>query len=135
MNCDLSWDAVRRQADQFAVTIQRATPHLYQEMEGIAEGAGVDVLDIVALNCRSELTFGKFTDGCTSLSWKRNEHCRILAQNWDFTTTIQENIALMRIEQPGKPTIHMVTEVSHFSCKVRMHVVTFPVECPSLNVQ
>ncbi|KAI2954034.1 hypothetical protein CBS147322_3803 [Aspergillus niger] len=110
VNCNLSWDAVRRQADQFAATIQRATPHLYQEMEGIAEGAGVDLLDIVALNCRSEMTFGKFTDGCTSLSWKRNDQCRILAQNWDFTTTIQKNIALMKIEQPGKPTIHMVTE-------------------------
>jgi isopenicillin-N N-acyltransferase-like protein len=32
------------------------------EMEGIAEGAGLDVLDIIALNCRSDHIDGRFSD-------------------------------------------------------------------------
>ncbi|PYI10259.1 AAT-domain-containing protein [Aspergillus sclerotiicarbonarius CBS 121057] len=110
VNCNLSWDAVRLEAEQFRATIQRATPHLHEEMQGIADGAGVELLDIAALNCRSEIAFGKFTDGCTSLSWKRSEQSRILAQNWDFTPLVQKNLAFMEIEQVGKPTIYMVAE-------------------------
>ncbi|OOF99950.1 hypothetical protein ASPCADRAFT_203832 [Aspergillus carbonarius ITEM 5010] len=110
VNCNMSWDAVRREAEQFRATIERVTPHLHEEMQGIADGAGVELLDIVALNCRSEITFGKFTDGCTSLSWKRSENTRILAQNWDFTPLVQKNLAFMEIGQGGKPTIYMVAE-------------------------
>lgn len=50
----LSWPDVRSIAEQFSDTIQTLTPEIFTEMEGIADGAGVGLLDIVALNCRSE---------------------------------------------------------------------------------
>lgn len=109
----LSWHEVREVAKEFAPTIQRLTPHIFAEMEGIAEGAQVDILDIVALNCRSEIALGKFSDGCTTLCWKTNDNVRVLSQNWDWTATVKKNLAMVSIEQPGKPSIYMVTEVRH----------------------
>lgn len=103
---------MRGVAKEFYSTIERLTPHLFTEIEGIAEGAEVDVLDIIALNCRSEIALGKFSDGCTSLCWKKSEGARVLSQNWDWTETVKKNLAMVSIEQSGKPTIYMVTEVS-----------------------
>ncbi|KAJ5674091.1 hypothetical protein N7462_009530 [Penicillium macrosclerotiorum] len=107
----LSWSEVREVAKEFQPVLVERTPHLFAEMEGIAEGAGLDVLDIVALNCRSEIALGKFSDGCSTLCWKKNDHCRVLSQNWDWTDTVKKNLAMVSIEQLGKPTIYMVTEV------------------------
>lgn len=108
----MDWPTVLKLAEEFRASLERKTPSLYLEMQGIAEGAGVGILDIVALNCRSEISFGSFSDGCTSFSWKKNENARVLAQNWDWTTNVQKNLALMDIEISGKPRICMVTEVS-----------------------
>ena len=88
----LAWKDVREVATEFQPTLQSLTPHLFTEMEGIAEGAGLDVLDIIALNCRSEIALGRFSDGCTTLSWKKSE-------------------TMVSIEQAGKPTIYMIAEV------------------------
>lgn len=107
----LSWQEVREVANEFQPSLEKSTPHLYSEMQGIAEGAELDVLDIVALNCRSEIALGRFSDGCTSLCWKKNDHARVLSQNWDWTPTVQKNLAMVSIEQAGKPLIYMVTEV------------------------
>jgi isopenicillin-N N-acyltransferase-like protein len=109
----LSWKEVREVAKEFLPSLQKLTPHLFTEMEGIAEGADVDILDIVALNCRSEIALGKFSDGCTTLCWKKSDNVRVLSQNWDWTENVKKNLAMVSIEQPGKPTIYMVTEVKH----------------------
>ncbi|KAE8371126.1 acyl-coenzyme A:6-aminopenicillanic acid acyl-transferase-domain-containing protein [Aspergillus bertholletiae] len=106
----MDWPAVLQLAEEFRASLECKTPHLYAEMQGIAKGAGVGVLHIVALNCRSEISFGSFSDGCTSLSWKKNDNARVLSQNWDWIARIQKNLALMDIETSGKPRICMVTE-------------------------
>ena len=54
-------------------------------MQGVAKGAGVTFPDILALNVRTEVAFGNFSDGCTAFSWKGLESS-ILAQNWDWNT-------------------------------------------------
>ena len=52
----MEWDTqVRELAKDFAKHIERDYQELCEEMKGIAEGAGVDVLDVVALNVRSEV--------------------------------------------------------------------------------
>lgn len=95
------------------MSLENLVPHLYAEMKGIAEGAELDVLDILALNCRSEIALGKFSDGCTTLCWKKNENARVLSQNWDWTAHVKKNLAMVSIGQTGKPTIYMVTEVRY----------------------
>ncbi|EXJ80753.1 isopenicillin-N N-acyltransferase [Capronia epimyces CBS 606.96] len=108
----LDWPAVRTVAETYQATLQRLTPDLYAEMEGIANGAGLDLRDIVALNCRSEIALGLFSDGCSSLGWDCNRYDKgvILAQNWDWTARVKENCVIMTIEQVGKPKIWMGNE-------------------------
>jgi isopenicillin-N N-acyltransferase like protein len=53
-------------------------------MRGIADGAGRDLLDIVALNVRTEINFGLFSDGCTAMAWHTEQHAW-LGQNWDVS--------------------------------------------------
>jgi isopenicillin-N N-acyltransferase-like protein len=101
----------------------KLVPDIYAEMEGIAEGAELEILDIVALNCRSEIALGKFSDGCTTLCWKKSDNARVLSQNWDWATPIGQNIAMVSIEQVGKPTLYMVTEVRYFSRSDRWNCV------------
>jgi isopenicillin-N N-acyltransferase-like protein len=109
---NLAWKDVREVAKELQPALENLTPQLFTEMSAIAAGAELDVLDIIALNCRSEIALGKFSDGCTSLSWKKNDGARLLSQNWDWTETVRKNLAMVSIEQAGKPTIYMVTEVS-----------------------
>lgn len=120
----LSWPDVREVAKEFQPHLERMVPHLYAEMKGIAEGAELDILDIVALNCRSEIALGKFSDGCTTLCWKKNDDARVLSQNWDWTQTVKKNLAMVSIEQTGKPTIYMVTEVRYTSFPQRLRALT-----------
>ncbi|KIV79651.1 hypothetical protein PV11_07199 [Exophiala sideris] len=106
----MSWPSVQGIAREFSTTIARLVPDIYAEIEGIAEGAGVDVLDVVAINARSDIAHGLFSDGCSSLGWDRKQHGVLLAQNWDWTTEMQKNVVLMTITQPDKPSIWMVPE-------------------------
>lgn len=75
----------------------------------MADGAGVELDDIIAINVRTEIAFGLFSDGCTALSWK-TDHASFLAQNWDWMEEQKENLVILTIIQSESPTIKMVTE-------------------------
>ncbi|RAL64994.1 hypothetical protein DID88_001584 [Monilinia fructigena] len=95
----LSWPEVLEIAREFQVTIQKLTPDIYDEIVGIAEGANVDILDIVALNFLGWKMQGKRVEGKI-----------VLAQNWDWTERVKKNLALVEIERVKKEKIWMVTE-------------------------
>lgn len=69
-------------ASKFEEQARDKWPAYHEEMRGIADGAGIGLLDIVALNVRTEINFGLFSDGCTALAW-HTEKRAWLAQNWD----------------------------------------------------
>ena len=86
----------------------------------------IDLLDVIALNARSEIALGQWDDGCTSLAWNVSSfgnqldiggdassvrQSRLLAQNWDWRTAVGPNLAIATITQEGKPDIWMVIEV------------------------
>jgi isopenicillin-N N-acyltransferase like protein len=66
----MSWPKVQQLALEFQPIMQRKWPAYLEEMTGIAEGANLDVASIIALNVRTEIAFGLFSDGCTALSWR-----------------------------------------------------------------
>ncbi|KAI9376125.1 AAT-domain-containing protein [Aspergillus egyptiacus] len=105
----LAWKDVLSLAEGFAAKIKATWPAYYEEMEGIAEGSGHSILDIVALNVRTEIAFGCFSDGCTSLAWQTDNHS-FLAQNWDWQPAQKPNLIILSITQPPKPAIQIVTE-------------------------
>ncbi|KAF2203499.1 putative acyl-CoA:6-aminopenicillanic-acid-acyltransferase [Delitschia confertaspora ATCC 74209] len=104
-----SWSQVRGTASTFEKHIHSTWPAYHEEMQGIADGAGVDLLDIVALNVRTEIAFGQFSDGCTSLAWHTGERA-FLGQNWDWMEDQKQNLIVTKIIQDSKPTICQITE-------------------------
>ncbi|KAL5514130.1 hypothetical protein ACEPAG_2891 [Sanghuangporus baumii] len=111
----LTWPKVLEYAEKFEPTIQKLAPDLYSEIQGIAKGADVPLIEIIALNARSEIALGTLDDGCTSLAWTLEEGAsgkkrQILAQNWDWTEEVGKNLVMASIDKPGKPKIWMVME-------------------------
>ena len=105
----LSWPEVLEVAKEFQPNLQSKWPEMVQEMQGIADGAGVDFNDILALNVRTEIAYGMYSDGCTAFAWKTKDSS-FLAQNWDWSHEQHQNIIRADIAQPGKPKISMMTE-------------------------
>jgi len=111
----MAWADVLEVAKDFEPTLKRYTPELYEEIVGIAEGLnepGRGILDIIALNCRSEIALGKWSDGCTALGMRLGSPPKqFLAQNWDWNKQMRDNLAMVSIDQTGNPKIWMVAEV------------------------
>ncbi|KIW81154.1 hypothetical protein Z517_04177 [Fonsecaea pedrosoi CBS 271.37] len=105
----LSWPQVQDVARKSLPWLQNSYPEYVEEMQGVADGAGLDLESIVALNVRTEIAFGMVSDGCTALAWKTSD-ASFLAQNWDWNFDQTPNIICLSIEQPGKPRIHMMSE-------------------------
>lgn len=113
----LSWKQARAVALQHLGSIEKYDGDLVEEMEGVSKGAGVDFEDILALNCRSEiaLTGGEkgvsFSDGCTAIAvCPPLSSDVIIGQNWDWKGEQKKSLLLLKISQPNKPKITMITE-------------------------
>ena len=93
----LSWPEACKIANDFMPYLSTSWPNYIEEMEGVAEGAGVDFGSILALNVRTEIAYGlaKDADGCTAFSWKTEDGASFLAQNWDVCS----QIILLRVQQ------------------------------------
>ncbi|MDX1934750.1 MAG: C45 family peptidase [Capsulimonadales bacterium] len=108
--------AVREIASVYADAIRRANAGYFSEMEGVAEGCGIDFIDIAALNVRYEILyyqFGKIAlelqarrergelppgyeiDGCTAFALlpeaTASGHLTI-GQNWDWIPEVQGGV-------------------------------------------
>ena len=114
----LSWTDILDRAPAWVPVIEGYLPDIVDELRGIAEGAGRGFEEILALNSRGELTKGNpFTadrqdetsdDGCTSFAMLQQANAlgHVWAgQNWDLWDAIAETVVVLRISQPGKPTI------------------------------
>lgn len=51
-----------REAEKYVARLSLTCPRYLDEIRGIAEGAGVGFLDVLALNVRTEIMFGLFTE-------------------------------------------------------------------------
>ncbi|MEW9673389.1 C45 family autoproteolytic acyltransferase/hydolase [Ammoniphilus sp. 3BR4] len=107
----VEWEKAREEANKYIPWIQEYDEDIMEEIRGISEGAEIDLLDIVALNARSEIMSSN--DGCTSMaavppSTKYRE--TIIGQNWDWVGKIKDSLIILEIEQDNKPKILMCTE-------------------------
>ncbi|KAI2602480.1 AAT-domain-containing protein [Hypoxylon sp. NC1633] len=121
-SCSLGWAEVLQETSKYVEPLQKMAPRYLLEISGIADGANISFLDILALNVRSEINFGLFSDtskgiidvpsdGCTSLGWLTGSKS-FLCQNWDWLVEQGPNIIVCHITHTGTniPNILMVTE-------------------------
>ncbi|MFZ3596236.1 C45 family autoproteolytic acyltransferase/hydolase [Streptomyces sp. BH104] len=119
----LTWDRVTARAARWLEPVRAYAPELLDEMRGIADGAGVDVLDVLALNARGEVIYDRsFRDmevpeepaeGCTSFAafGEASGDGHVWAgQNWDWRAGVADTVVMIRIVQPPKPTVIMQVE-------------------------
>jgi isopenicillin-N N-acyltransferase-like protein len=113
----LSWDVVLANAPRWEPLVEAYLSEAVEEMRGIAEGSGFRYEEILALNGRGELSagnpFAEENEGCSSYSilpeaaGDGHAYC---GQNWDWRSAILDTVVMLRIEQPGLPTIVMQVE-------------------------
>src|SRR5438034_4534447 len=114
----LDWTDIKKNAPRWVAPIESYFPGITDEIHGIAEGAGVDFTEALALNARGELsTHNPFAaeaeEGCSSyaiLPQASGDGHTYCGQNWDWRCETAGTVILVRITQPGKPTIIMQTE-------------------------
>jgi isopenicillin-N N-acyltransferase like protein len=114
----LHWEQVIERAKGFAAQIEAVDPGLLEEMHGIAEGAGFLPEEIVAINCRTELLYGRGAPAaaaheCTTIAVGPNasrDKTTILAKNWDWKAACQESVIILQARQADGPDFVMVVE-------------------------
>jgi isopenicillin-N N-acyltransferase-like protein len=117
----LEREAALQAAEAFGPILNAHAPDILVEMQGIAEGAGCTLAEVLFLNARSELMgmMGEkargeaSADGCTALAAGPEVTAQghvLLGQNWDWYTAVEEEPVLLHIRQPGKPEILTLAE-------------------------
>ena len=102
-----SRDEVYSRAQRFGATIEERYPNLSAEITGIAQGAGRDVEEIIALNARTELLFAESAtdEGCTVaviLPEAAGGHM-LIGQNWDWKAECGELPVILRVRPDEGP--------------------------------
>lgn len=111
----MDWSTVRDRAGVFAGAIDGYDVQLLPELEGVAEGAGVDAEDILALNVRTEVMFG--LDARTAEAKATVKECTALcartvpaeggrtihAQNWDWKPGAAATCVLLACAPHDRP--------------------------------
>lgn len=114
----LSLEDVRERARSFASEIEKLDADITAEMRGIAEGSRQMFEDIVAVNCRTELLFGRLAGAqpaseCTTIV-ALPEATRgggvLVGKNWDWRNPCVEAVVVLRIRQKGRPALSLVVE-------------------------
>jgi len=111
----ISWEDARSLSEFYLSKTREFAPAYIEEMQGIADGAKVDLLDIAALNARTEIMFAQLQSAqeCTTLSLMPPATADgkvIAAQNWDFYRQLRDSIVIVHTQQEDKPNFVTVTE-------------------------
>jgi isopenicillin-N N-acyltransferase-like protein len=93
---------LRRAGADVAERLEPRWPELYEELEGIAAGAGQDVLELAAVNARTELLAG----GCSVVAHTDG----LLAQTWDWHPDLAAATVAWTVHQAAGRWFTTVTE-------------------------
>ncbi len=116
LTVDVSRERAMSIAQRSLVKAREYASHMVEELEGVAESAGVSLDELLLLQVRNQLT-PDADSGCTSfaLSPKPNSHGGIVAQNWDNDPLLDDfTVVLTRVPDDG-PKIMTVTQAGLIS--------------------
>lgn len=111
-----AWAEVKQLARDFAPAIAACDPAFLEEMEGIAEGSGIDLETVIVVNARSEIFNGRSpaaadalpAEGCTSavaLPAATRDGQLLHGQNWDFNANCVNSAIVLRVTPEDGPQI------------------------------
>ncbi|MFI4986299.1 MAG: C45 family autoproteolytic acyltransferase/hydrolase [Alphaproteobacteria bacterium] len=123
----LDWPSAVARAAGYKRDIGRFAPQCLEEMAGIAEGAGVGLGDILALNARSELMFTAaarkaaapgLAGECTSfavLPEASELGHTIVGQNWDWLPFACDTAMILEVHRDDGPNFLSILEAGHLA--------------------
>lgn len=121
----LTWSDAVAAAKAYVPSIERFAPQCMEEMRGIAQGAGVALGDILALNARSELMFSPSSPAssagpgeCSSLAVLPEASATghtLLAQNWDWIPEAAETSVVLEVHRDDAPSYVTIAEAGHLA--------------------
>ena len=117
------WPAVRRAAAAFEAPIAAFRPAYLDEMRGLAEGAGLDVADVLAINVRTEVMYAakarqaplahRIPAECSAFALvpaPRAPGEVLLGQNWDWLLHSARTLVVLEARQDDAPDFVTVVE-------------------------
>jgi isopenicillin-N N-acyltransferase like protein len=131
------WPAVRRAAAGFEAPIAGFRPAYLEEMRGIADGAGLDLADVLAINVRTEVMFAAKARQaplagrarpvppagpqppadpqppaeCSAFAVVQDQPAAtLIGQNWDWLLHAAETLVLLEVRQDDGPDFVTVVE-------------------------
>lgn len=111
---EISWEQAKERAKHFIAVIEDTDPRYMEEMKGIAQGSGLDLLDILVINCRSEILYASAPRECTAFSLipPATEGNKVLAgQSWDYIRSQREALVILRIPaEDNRPSLLLFVE-------------------------
>lgn len=126
---ELSKEQVFERAEKYLRVIRRVNRAYAETMEGVALGANLKLLEIVALNVRYELMYSQFakigvrpiqrTYGCTAFAAMpevvQNRHL-LMGQNWDWIPQVEG--LFLKIRNQTGPDVLCFTEAGVVGGKI-----------------
>jgi isopenicillin-N N-acyltransferase like protein len=120
------WDQVRRVAAGFEAPIAAFRPAYLEEMRGIADGAGLDLADVLAINVRTEVMFAAKARQaplaartpqppaeCSAFAvvhGPAQSGRTLIGQNWDWLLHCTQTLVVLEVRQEGAPDFVTVVE-------------------------
>jgi isopenicillin-N N-acyltransferase-like protein len=124
------WETVRREAARFEAPIADFRPAYLQEMRGIAEGAGLDLADVLAINVRTEVMYAATARQAPLAAHEAHQppaECSafavvpvpcspsrpattLIGQNWDWLLHAAHTIVMLEVRQDDGPDFVTVVE-------------------------
>jgi isopenicillin-N N-acyltransferase-like protein len=118
------WSRSRAEAMRFLPAIEDFAPAQVDELRGIADGAEVDLADIVAINVRTEFLYSAYVrnaladpasgrrppDECSCFSATAAGRHVVVGQNWDWSPFALDTVVVLRSEPDDGPAFVTVVE-------------------------
>jgi isopenicillin-N N-acyltransferase-like protein len=123
------WPEVRRAAAAFEAPIAAFRPAYLDEMRGLADGAGVDLADVLAINVRTEVMYAakarqaplaarvrRSPAECSAFAvvpapWADgHQAATLLGQNWDWLLHSAQTLVVLEVSQDDGPDFVTVVE-------------------------
>ena len=116
------WATVRAEAARFEAPIAAFRPSYLDEMRGIAEGSGLDLLDVLAINVRTEVMFAAKARQaarstgpaeCSSFAVvpvPGQDGPTLIGQNWDWLNHCTDTVVVLEVSQDDAPDYVTVVE-------------------------
>jgi isopenicillin-N N-acyltransferase-like protein len=118
------WPTVSEHALRYVAPIEAVWPQYLEEIRGIAEGAGVDFADVMAINTRTEVLFAAkaahartgfaaLPPECSAfaaLPEATADGGTVMGQNWDWLLHSVDTCILLEARQEGAPDFVTVVE-------------------------